>query len=120
MAAFTSVTGVGQSRKDKLKHVTFTAVGPNTYDTSGSVLDLSRTGGLGLLGFKTRVDGCLCIGVNVGASASAKWVLTYVGATASAPATGLVFVQLLAQATPAEEGATDMHATTFRFIAWGE
>ncbi len=118
MAAFTSVTGVSQNRKDKLKTVTFTALGPNTYDASGSVLDLSRTGGLGLLGFKSRVDGVHCIGVS--AHASSKWLCTYVPAALGAPATGLVKVDLLIQATPAEEGATDMHATTFTFVAFGE
>ncbi len=120
MAAFTAATGVAQNRKDKLKTVTFTAVGPNTYDASGSVLDLSTAAaGLGpLYGFKKRVDGCHMIGVS--AHASSKWLCTYVPAAAGAPATGLVKVDLLIQATPAEEGATDMHATTFTFVAFGE
>lgn len=120
MAAFTSVTGVGQNRKDKLKTVTFTAVGPNTYDAGGSTLDLSRTGGLKNLGFAKRVDGCVCLGVIVAQSASAKWTLTYVQATSSAPATGKMAAGLTWQATPAEEGATDMSGTTFLFVAFGE
>ncbi len=118
-AAFTSVTALGQNRKDKLKTVTFTAVGSALYDAGGSILDLSTAGGLGVTsGFKKRVDGVHMLGVS--AHASSKWLCTYVPAAAGAPATGKLKVDLLIQATPAEEGATDMSGTTFTFVAFGE
>ncbi len=117
MAAFTAVTALGCDRKSRLKKVTFTAVGPDTYDAGGSVLHLGVAGGLGSLGFVERVDGCVLIGVS--AHASSKWLCTYVPATAGAPATGKIKVDLLIQATPAEEGTTDMKATTFTFEAVG-
>jgi hypothetical protein len=126
MSAFTiaSELAVAAAPSGALKTVVFTATGPSSYDTGGSVLNLSRSGVLGVDAGFTAVHGVRLIGV--AAAASDRYHCTYVRAAAGAAATGLIKVRDLnttgAGGTDGviELGSTaDISALTFIFEAVG-
>jgi hypothetical protein len=125
MSAFTiaSVLSADSAPSGAAKRVTFTVTGSASYDTGGSVLNLARSGVLGINGF-VAVHGVKLVGV--AAAASDRYHCTYVRAAAGAAATGVIKVRDLdttgAGATDGViqlAGATDLSALTFIFEAVG-
>ena len=130
MGAFTvtSVTGCAIGDMGRGKRVVLTATGPASYDTGGSIIDLSSANTVltGLLNeaFFTRVTGLKLVGV--GAAAADRYHCTYIPAAAGAPATGLIKVRDLdttgAGATDGViqvAGAADLSTVTFTFEITG-
>lgn len=124
MGAFT-VTGVlGCSTGDigRGKRVVLTATGPASYDTNGSLIDLSSVNTT-LTGFVSdaamvRVTGVKVVGVSP--AASDRYHCTYIPAALGAPATGLIKVRDLdTTGSGSTDGViqvastTDLSGTTF-------
>lgn len=104
------------------------ATGPASYDTNGSVLDLSSANstltGLDPLASFTRVDALVLCGVSP--HASDRYSPKYIRASAGAPATGTVKVRDTSTVTTGTPGTvdevastTDLHTTTFTFEVIG-
>lgn len=130
MGAFTvtSVTGCATGDMGRGKSVVLTATGPASYDTGGSIIDLSSANTV-LTGFVSdaalvRVTGLKVVGI--GAAAADRYHCTYIPAAAGAPATGLIKVRDLdttgAGATDGViqvAGAADLSTVTFTFEITG-
>lgn len=125
MGAFTitGVTGVHVGDMGRGKHVVLTATGPASYDTGGSVLNLSSANtvltGLNNEAFFVRVTGLKLVGV--GAAADDRYHCAYVPAALGAPATGVIKVRDADDATAMSEfgAALDLSAVTFTFEITG-
>ncbi len=127
MSAFTatsvlSVSSVGDGAR---KCVVLTATGPSSYDTAGSVLDLSSANtvlaALNNESIFVAVHSANLVGV--AAAASDRYACTYVRATSGAPATGKFKIRDLGAApTPAVEvtSTTDLSAVVFIFEVVGK
>lgn len=114
MSAFTiaSVLGSKIDRGD-LKELVISVTGTASYDTGGSVIDLSTANAtLGTaLGF-AAVHGVERIGVTT--AADDKYMFTYVRAASGAAATGLLKLRDATAASDAEvTGAVSLAASTF-------
>lgn len=110
MAAHT-ISVAAQVLPGAYRKVIATLTGSASYDAGGSVVDLSATGGLGANGF-TTVRGLRVL--NGTAAADGAYYLMYVPAALNAAATGMVYVQLTEQATPADTvGATNLSARSW-------
>lgn len=119
MGAFGTITVLGAARHDRLKTITFSVAGSNSYATGGDTLDLSMTALGKVHGFKARVDGVTLIAQPT--AANSKYVPVYVRAAAGAAATGLVKIHDTSAAADAEvSNATDLSGVTFIFKAVGE
>ena len=125
MGAFTvtSVTGCATGDMGRGKSVVLTATGPASYDTGGSIIDLSSANTV-LTGFVSdaafvRVTGLKVVGVS--AAAAARYHCTYIPAAAGAPATGKVKVRDADAATAMSEvaGAADLSTVIFTFEITG-
>ncbi len=118
------VGGAGVSQKRAI----IQATGPASYDTNGSILDLSSANttltGLEALAAFTRVDAMQLCAVNP--HASDKYLPRYVRAASGAPATGTVKVRNALTVTTGTPGSldevastTDLSGTTFTFEVVG-
>jgi hypothetical protein len=113
MGAFTSATQLSPSAGVP-KVGTFSAVGPASYDTGGSVIDLSvATLGAGI-GF-VRVDNVMVT------SSSSAHSFNYVRAASGAAATGKIVVKSDALADGGDEvaGSTSLSGVTFYLTVSG-
>lgn len=124
MSAFTitSVKMISVGGPGGCKRAIVRCTGTASYDTGGSVLNLSSSNtvltGLNNEAAFTTVLGVVPVGV--GTAASDVYRLQYVNAAADAPATGLLKARDLAAAADAEVGAaTDLSATTWTFEVFG-
>jgi hypothetical protein len=106
MGAIAVTTVLSNDLSTKARKAVLLLTLPASYDTGGSVLDLSAiTGG----GF-TKVFGVSQLGI---AAASDKYRLSFVPAASYAAATPLVKIRDLSAASDAEvSGATDLSAIT--------
>lgn len=112
MGAYTSVTTVGSGAMGTSKQVSFTLVGPASYDTGGSIVDLSTTT-LGVeLGF-TTINSVVVNSNNVKHTTNYK-----AGASA---ALGKISVMDNSVADGGDEVAntTDLSGTTFNITVTG-
>lgn len=104
------------------KQAIIRCTGTASYDTGGSVLNLSSSNtallALNNEAYFTTVTGLAPVGVDT--AASDKYRLQYVNAAADAPATGLIKARDLS-AQPAAEvtSTTDLSATTWTFEVFG-
>lgn len=121
----TSVLSVSSVGDGSRKCVVLTATGPSSYDTSGSVLDLSSANtvlsALNNEAVFVAVHSARFVGVT--AAASDVYYPTYVRASAGAPATGKFKVRDLGAApTPGVEvtATTDLSSVTFIFEVVGK
>lgn len=125
MSAFTvtAVKSVTVGSVGGMKRAIIQCTGTASYDTGGSVLNLSSTNttltGFNGEAFFTYVYGLSV--VNVGTAASDKYRLQYLGAAAFAPATGVIKVRDLSATDSATEvsSTTDLSATTWTFEVFG-
>lgn len=105
------------------KSVIFTATGPASYDTNGSVLHLGSGNttltGLDPLASFEAVHGVRCLGV--AAHGSDRYQPVYVRASGGAAATGTVKIRDAAAGTAMSEvaGSADLSTHTFIFEAVG-
>lgn len=102
------------------KSAVITATGPASYDTGGSVLDLSTASAVLVAASAAFavVDGVDVVGST--AAASQTMVPMYVRAALGAPATGVLAIQNLAVDPVAQIGAaTDLSGTTWIFRVYG-
>lgn len=118
MSAFT-ITAVLQrdvGRYGSGKRVLLSCTGTASYDTNGSVINLSSSNttltGLDADAAFTVVNGVSVVGTTL--HGSDKYRCMYVRASAGAPATGTLKVRDLSAASDAEvSSTTDLSATTF-------
>lgn len=130
MGAFTitAILGLTSGGPGAQKRMTFQATGPASYDTNGSVLDLSSANSA-LVALDpqapfTRVDALALCATNP--HGSDKYLPRYVRASSGAPATGTVKVRNAVTVTTGTPGSvdevastTDLSGTTFTFEAIG-
>lgn len=117
-AGVATFEGGEQGGTGRMKRVAFSILGPTSYDTGGSLIDLSSTGGLGAEWGFNLVHGVQCAGMTP--VASHKYVPCYLRAAAGAPATGKVTLYDHTLHPGAQVAATEaLDATTFHFVAWG-
>jgi hypothetical protein len=116
MSAFTVVSVLGEENNyGRMKKVIFSSTGTASYDTGGSAVDLSTAGVLGTLGFGTVLG---VQQIDCDTAASSKYLIFYLHG--SGPTNGLLKVHDSSAASDAEiSSTTDIHATTWRFVAWG-
>lgn len=100
MGAFTVTTTVVQKQPGACKEATVTITGPASYDTGGSVADLSHAN----FGSLTAVHGAHVISNT--AIGDAKYQLAYIPAAAGAPGTGKFAVFDMTQHPGAEVPST--------------
>jgi hypothetical protein len=124
MSAFTvtAVKSVSVGGPGAQKRAIIQCTGTASYDTGGSVLDLSSANTT-LTGFNNEAAFTLVHGlsvVNCGTAASDKYRFQYLGAAAFAPATGVIKARDLTAASDAEvSSTTDLSATTWTFEVFG-
>lgn len=118
MSAFVvaAVLGLNPGPLGAQKRVTFQFTGTGSYDTGGSLVDLSSANStltdLNPLASFTRVDGVNVMGVTP--HGSAKYQLAYVRASSGAPATGKLKVIDATTDPGAEASSTaDLSGTTW-------
>lgn len=115
MTAFTSVSVLSPLNAVGGKCIVLSATGPSSYDTGGSVIDLSVST-LGAESGLTNVRGVLIIGM--GASGSAKFLGLYLAGASAA--LGKLLLRDLTAASDAEvTNATDLSTHTFYLVAFG-
>lgn len=123
-----AILGLSQGGPGAQKRATISATGPASYDTNGSVLDLSSANAalvaLDPMAAFTRVDAVKLVGVNP--HASDKYRPAYIRAASGAPATGTVKIRNMATVTTGTPGSvdevastTDLSGTTFFFEVTG-
>lgn len=113
MSAFTYTAATAEKARSvgEIKTIILTIVGPTSYDTAGSVLDLSD--------LFTKVYGIEIIGV--GAAASSKYKGTFIPAASDAAATGKIKMNDITAASGAEvTSTTDLSALSFTVRATGK
>jgi hypothetical protein len=94
-----------------LKRAVIDTLGPASYDTGGSLIDLSAT-------FPSKVLGVTVIAVSP--HASDKYYVTFIPGASDGPALGKLKIRDLSAASDAEvSSTTDLSATTFRIEAIG-
>lgn len=128
MGAFSSVTELSNQFSTKHRKAVVSAVGPASYDTNGSVIDLSALAGGGF----TKVHGVRLIGV--GAHAADKYHATFIPGASYSPSTGTLKLRdmtnviggtvsggTITVAAPVSEVAstTDLSGVTFVFEVIG-
>jgi hypothetical protein len=103
-----------------LKIVSMAVTLTSSYDTGGSVLDLSTANAtLGTAHGFTAVQAVLMGGVTT--AADSKYVLNYVRAASGAAATGLIKIHDSSQAADAEATSTaDLDASTVHIVVIGK
>lgn len=116
MGAFTSVSVLAGSDAGGIKTRIVTATGPASYDSGGSVIDLSSTGLANAYDGFVLVYGGRCIS-NEDAT-DCTYLAEYIAAAAYAPATGKLRISLREQATPAEASG-DMSGRVWTFVFYG-
>lgn len=116
MAAFTIDANKAISVEVGLKTAVLRVQGTSSYDTGGSVIDLSRSGSLGDDGF----DAVYAVFATAEDASGSKYKLTYVSASNDAPATGKLHVRDVSAANAAEvASATNLSTQYFRVVVYG-
>lgn len=116
MSAHTVTAVVDVIPVGNAKMVILEATGSPSYDSGGSVLDLSTSEAtLGTWAGFAKVYTCSMQAV---AAASSKYDCVYVPAASYAPATGLVKIHDTSQAADAEASG-NLSGVTFRFLVVG-
>ncbi len=116
MSAHTvSATPLGFVNLQGLKAAVVTVTLSASYDSGGSVVDLSTSGNLAAAGFKT-VTGAMLLGHET--AASGKYLPVFVPAASNAAATGLLKIYDTSQAGDAETSG-DLHASLIRLLVTG-
>lgn len=119
MGAFTSVAVAGSIRSSgEIKQAIIAATGPASYDSDGSVLDLSTTT-LGAWDGFTKVYGCTLVGYT--AAADTQYHGAFVIGSSGDPATGkVVLYDLTGGVSGANVGqASGSVAVVFYFLVTG-
>lgn len=124
MSAFTitSVRSVHVGGMGAQKRAVIECTGPASYDTNGSVIDLSSANtvltGLNNESAFTAVRGVARLGVSP--HASDKYMPAFVPGASGSPSTGTIKLRDLSAASDAEVASTtDLSATTFVFEVCG-
>ncbi|MBL0219656.1 MAG: hypothetical protein IPQ07_38050 [Myxococcales bacterium] len=105
------------------KRAIIRATGPASYDTGGSVLDMSSANTV-LTGLNNEAAFNAVQGVNVlgvGAAASDKYRPLFVPGSSDSPSTGVLKIRDLSSTDSATEvaGSADLHGTTWTFEVFG-
>lgn len=120
---FSALTVLWESNAGGVKMRGISALGPASYATNGSELDLSSdsTDGLGnAYDAFSEVYTVLLSGVASGVVASSKYRAAFVPGTSGAAATGKVKLHDITAASGAEvTNTTDLSGTTFYFVVMG-
>lgn len=117
MSAFGTPTVLQQSQAGGIKFTVITTTGSASYDTGGSVIDLSLAT-LGAWTGYSEIYGVAMLGIS--ATASSKYSPVFIAAAAGAPATGKIKLHDSSAAADAEvTGATDISGTTFTLLVTG-
>jgi hypothetical protein len=115
MSAFTVTSVLFQEQNGFQKTAIVTATGPSSYDTGGSVVDLSAGAVLSAAGaLFTAVHAASLVGV--GTAAAGLYDLAYIRAADGAPATGKFVAK---SAATQVASTTDLSALTFTFRVQG-
>lgn len=116
MSAFTVTAVLFQEQNGFQKTAVIQATGPASYDTGGSILDLSAGAVLAAAGaLFTQVHAAHLCGV--GAAAAGLYDVAYIRAADGAPATGKFVAK---SAATQVANATDLSAHTFTFRVQGK
>lgn len=119
MSAFTSVTVVHRMSAGGIKQAVVSAVGPSSYDSDGSVIDLSATTLGAWDGFNVVYS---CVPCGYAAAADTQYHAAFVIGTAGAPATGkVVLYDIVGGISGANitQASGDLDALTFYFLVTG-